>query len=298
MKISVLINTYNRRTLLRKTIAALLAQDYPLGEIELLVLDDSGTDGTFEELSARSAEFLACGLSGFRALRNTGNRGIAYGRGLLAETAAPDSVALLYLDDDVYVEKDTIGVLVDCLLKGGSRGLAGPRLVYASAPEKTAHCANFVGKWSGRYYESDPSSELECDWLNSSCLLVRREALTGVKRADDFYMSHQEVDFCLQLKNAGYSVIYCPEVRAAHDLPLSGGGRRGRLYYLYRNKLRVFRRNFPPARAFTASLFMLLFGLPKYLLESFSYNRGVNPEEIKLIFRALIDGLAGRGGKL
>jgi len=128
--------------------------------------------------------------------------------------------------------------------------------------------------------------------------LVRRAALSGMKNADDFYMSHQEVDFCLQLRGAGFSVVYCPEARAAHDLPLSGGGRRDRLYYLYRNKLRVFRRNFHPARAITASLFMVIFGLPKYLLESVSYNRGLNLAEIKLIFRALIDGLAGRGGKL
>jgi GT2 family glycosyltransferase len=298
MKISVLINTYNRKTVLAKTLDLLLAQDYPAGELEIIILDDFGEDGTYDALTGKSPVFMAHGYRAFRPVRNERNMGIAYGRGFLTRAAAPNSEALLYLDDDVYLEKDTISGLAACLLKDPSRGLAGPRLVYASAPERTAHCANFVGKWSGRYYESDPSSELDCDWLNSSCFLVRRTAISGLVHADGFYTTHEEVDFCLQLKAAGYSVVYCPAVKAAHDLPLSGAGRRGRLYYIYRNKLLVFRRNFTPVRAVAASLFMLVFGLPRYLLDSVSYNRGLNLTEIKLIFRALSDGLRGRDGRL
>ena len=155
-----------------------------------------------------------------------------------------------------------------------------------------------MGKWSGRYYERDAASEVECDWLNSSCFLARRAALTGVSHANNFYITHEEVDFCLQLKNAGHSIIYFPAVKAAHDLPLASGARRDRLYYLYRNKLFVLRRNFPALRFFTASALIVLLGLPRYLLESVSSNRGLNLSEIKLIFRALADGLSGRDGKL
>ncbi len=298
MKISVLISTYNRREALQKTLQCLLAQDYPLGELELIVLDDTGSDGTYEELLRRSTELLSSGLRGFQAMRNPDNMGIAYGRCRLTEAAVQDSEAILYLDDDVYLEKNTIGGLVNCLQKDQRRALAGPRLVYASEPLKTAHCANFVGKWSGRYSEKDPSSEMECDWLNSSCLLARRAPLSGLKDNSDFYTAHEEVDFCLQLRNAGYLVVYFPEVRAAHDLPLSGSSRRDRLYYLYRNKLRVFIRNFTPIRLITALLVMVFLGLPKALIESLAYNRGVNFREIGLIFRAFADGLRDRGGKL
>lgn len=281
-----------------KTLDALIAQDYPAGELELIVLDDFGADGSYAALAARSGEFLSRGFKGFRILRNEQNKGIAYGRGLLTASAAQDSEAVLYLDDDVYLEKNTIAGLVSCLEKSASRALAGPHLVYASAPEKTAHCANFVGTWSGRYSESDASSELECDWLNSSCLLARRSSLLkAVWDRDYFYTAHEEVDFCLQVKNSGYSVVYCPSVKAAHDLPLSGGGRRERLYYLYRNKLLVFRRNFPFWKALSASLLLVFLGLPRYLLESLRYNAGPNAKEIKLIFRAVSDGLIGRGGK-
>jgi GT2 family glycosyltransferase len=298
MKISVLINTYNRKAALDKTLAALAAQAYPKPEIEILVLDDCGTDGTYEALNARAAEFSALGFGAFRTFRNAQNMGIAHGRDLLTKAADPGSEALLYLDDDVYVEKDTIGALAGRLAGDARCGVVGPRLVYAADPGKTAHCANFVGKWSGRYSEIDAAAETDCDWLNSSCFLVRRGAAARAHYAAGFYTAHEEVDFCLQLKNAGFAIIYFPLVRAVHDLPVKGGGRRDRLYYLYRNKFLVFRRNFPPVRIFAACLTGLLLGLPRYLLDSVLYNRGINRREIRLIFKAVTDGLAGREGKI
>lgn len=298
MKISVLISTFNRKEALGRTIGALLEQGYPLPELELVVLDDHGSDGTCEYLAARKAEFLGRGLRDFRVLRNDLNMGIAYGRSRLTSVASPDSEALLYLDDDVYMEKDTLAGLVRCLEESPGCGLAGPRLVYASLPERTAHCANFVGRWNGRYSEEDPEVPTPCDWLNSSCFLARIEAVAHVRHAEEFYTAHEEVDFCLQLGNAGYTIIYFPLVKALHDLPLSSPCRRERLYYLYRNKLLVFRRNFPFPRMLTATLTACCLGLPLYLLDSLRYNRGVNSRELWLIFRAVADGLSGRAGKL
>lgn len=298
MKISVLISTYNRKPALFKTMDALFSQNCPLSELELIILDDYGADGTYAELAAKASAISARGLRGFSVLRNEGNKGIAYGRARLTGSASPDSEALLYLDDDVYLEKETLSGLVRCLEENPSCALAGPRLVYASSPEKTAHCANFVGRWSGRYTEADPDGPTQCDWLNSSCFLARAEVAHGISQAEHFYTAHEEVDFCLQLRNAGWYVIYYPLVRALHDLPLETACRRDRLYYLYRNKFLIFKRNFPLLRRVTASLTACCLGLPLYLLDSLRYNKGVNPKEIGLIFRAILDGMAGRGGKL
>lgn len=296
MKINVLISTYNRRDALMRTIEALLAQGYPLSEMTLTVLEDCGSDGTSEYLRSRRGEFLARGLAAFSVLRNERNMGIACNRELLRGSAG-SAEYLLYLDDDVYVEKGTIGGLLSCLEAHRDYGLAGPRLVYASDPGKTAHCANFVGRWSGRYFELDAGVELECDWLNSSCFLVRSVAAAGLRNSADFYTSHEEVDYCLQLKKAGWRLRYCPSVKARHDIPPLGGGRRDRLYYLYRNKLLVFRRNFPPLRRLTATAVTVFMGLPLYLLESLRHNRGPDFAELGLILRAVADGLAGRYGK-
>lgn len=295
MKISVLIPTYDRRETLLRTLRAILDQEYPLSELSVTILDDAGSYDASAALEPLRAEALARGMAGFTLLRNSVNKGIAYNRSRLMGESGP-AEALLYLDDDVYVQRDTISGLVECLTRNPGCGLAGPRLVYASEPGRTAHCANFIGLWTGRYSEADPDGELDCDWLNSSCFLVAAAAAAGVSHAEEFYTAHEEVDFCLQLGKAGWRVIYCPQVMAAHDLPLSGAGRRGRLYYLYRNKLLLFKRNFPPVRRLTASLVTVFLGLPLYLLESIKTNRGVNLEELGFILKAVFDGLVGRGG--
>ncbi len=297
MKLSVLISTYNRRDALLRTLDALLAQSYPLSKISVTVLDDCGSDGTSQLLTERRADYLSRGLADFRVLRNVENNGIARNRGLLTRYAG-DAETILYLDDDVYLADDTIERLKHCLLVNTRCAAVGPRLVYEADRSRTAHCANFVGKWSGRYGELDASVDTPCDWLNSSCLMVRAAAAAAVDYADGFYTAHEEVDFCLQLRRSGWDIVYCPGALAVHDLPLSGAGRRGRLYYLYRNKLLLFRRNFPTAQRLTASLVTVLLGLPSYLVESLRYNRGVNMSEIVLILRAVRDGLAGRDGRL
>lgn len=297
MRLSVLISTYNRRDALLRTLDALLAQSYPLSKISVTVLDDCGSDGTSQLLTERSADYLSRGLADFRVLRNAENNGIARNRGLLARSAG-NAETILYLDDDVYLANDTIERLEHCLAANQRCAAAGPRLVYEADRSRTAHCANFVGRWSGRYGELDAFVDTPCDWLNSSCLMVRAAAAAAVDYADGFYTAHEEVDFCLQLRRSGWDIVYCPGALAVHDLPLSGAGRRGRLYYLYRNKLLLFRRNFTPVRYLTASLVAVFLGLPSYLLESLRYNRGFNAAELKLIFRAVFDGLAGRDGKL
>lgn len=297
MKISVLTATRDRRETVLRTLEALLAQAYPLSLLNVTVVDDCSSDGTAEALEAAGPSYLARGLAGFRVLRTPVNMGIAYNRGRLSNEAPPAD-AYLYLDDDVYVEKDTLAGLAGCLERNPRCGLAGPRLVYASAPDRTAHCANFVGRWTGRYTELDAAAETDCDWLNSSCFLVRASADSGVHHPAGFYTAHEEVDFCLQLGRAGWEVRYVPAVKALHDLPPGGKARRERLYYLYRNKLLVIRRNLPLPQAVSALATAVFLGLPKYLLESLRFNGGVNAAELRLVVLAVIHGMAGRDGKI
>ena len=299
MKISVLLCTYDRKTALLRTLDALLAQDYPAAGLDLLISDDAGTDDTPAAVASREREFLAKGYRSLRFVRQPENRGISYGRRYVTERRRPDSEAVLYLDDDVVMDPGTLSGLAACLAGNKAAGAAGPRLVYVSDPSRTAHCANFVGRWSGRYTEADPDGTTECDWLNSSCLLVRAACLSQAGwEGAEFITAHEEVDFCLQLRNAGWKLLYCPSLKAAHDIAVGLPCRRDRLYYIYRNKLLVFRRNFPLLRRLAAFAAAVLLGLPKHLLESLRFNGGFDWREMKLIFKAVADGLAGRGGRL
>ena len=67
--VSVIIPTYNRADLVRQAVASVKAQTYR--DFEIVVVDDGGTDGTCEVLSAGRE---------IRVLRHPGRRGVAAAR--------------------------------------------------------------------------------------------------------------------------------------------------------------------------------------------------------------------------
>ncbi len=97
--VSILICTYNRKSMVMDSIASAQAQSWPR---EILVIDDASTDGTDELLSQ---------VEGIRYLRQEKNEGksVALNRGL----AEARGEAVMVLDDD------------DLLLPGALRVLAG-----------------------------------------------------------------------------------------------------------------------------------------------------------------------------
>ena len=86
--VSVIIPTYNRADLVRQALASVKAQTYR--DFEIVVVDDGGTDGTFEALAAGRE---------LRVLRHPGRRGVAAARNLGVAAARGEWLAFLDSDD-------------------------------------------------------------------------------------------------------------------------------------------------------------------------------------------------------
>ncbi len=292
--ISVLMCTRNRGEAAASCLASLTRQDYPAASLEVAVLDDAGTDGSPARLREALAGLSAAGWRGARLFLNAENTQIAAGRSLLEKKVPPEAEFVCFVDDDAELPANALSGLAAFLWENPGAGAAGPRIAVMADPAAAAHKANFVS-WAGRYTEEDSVKPLDCDWLNSTCLMVRASALAQAGGFyPGFYTAHEEVDLCLRLKKHGWRVVYLPGITVLHDV-VPGRTKRDRLYYLYRNKFLVFRRNFGTLRLAAASLGTLLFGLPKYLLES--RRAGGGSAERTLILRAVLDGLLGREGK-
>ncbi len=294
--ISIIINTHNRAKKIAKTLDCIIDFDYPKDKLELLILDDASKDETFAVLNNYSDIFIQKGFKNFKIFRNDTNKHIAYGRWFLQQKICDMTEMSLFVDDDVFVDKSCLKILVNHLVESSKLGIVGPKIVYDRYPNKTAHCANFVNPWTGRYAEIDSEKEIQCDWLNSSCILVEENALKkseGFYRG--FYVSHQEVDFCLRVKKLGFKILYCPEAIARHDILLSKK-KPERLYYLYRNKMLLIHRNFPLLNKIIALFLICIFGFPKYIFGSIIVNKGLNTNEIKTIFKAVLHGVLAKEG--
>jgi glycosyltransferase involved in cell wall biosynthesis len=86
--VSVIIPTYNRAGLVRQAVASVKAQTFR--DFEIVVVDDGGTDGTYEVLSADRE---------LRVLRHPGRRGVAAARNTGAAAARGEWLAFLDSDD-------------------------------------------------------------------------------------------------------------------------------------------------------------------------------------------------------
>ncbi len=291
--ISVCIPSLNRARTLEKTLRAILAQDYPPGLLEVLFRDDVSSDDTPAVMNSFAAECGKKGFAGVSVFRNEAAPNLIAARNFLAQKVSGSSSLMLVMDDDVYLEPDFLRRMAVYFSSLNGCAALGPRVVFESARGKTAAVANFVNRFTGTYSEADVSAPLECDWLSSCCLLIDAAAWRKAGGlCEAFYTCHEEPDFCLRAKRAGFKVVYYPLVTVRHDVNISMQ-RRGRNYYLYRNKMWFIRRNFPWPLKLSALLVSVSLGLPKYLLESFSYNRGLNAGELRDILRGVRDGLTG-----
>jgi glycosyltransferase involved in cell wall biosynthesis len=87
--VSVIIPTYNRKTMLQEAVASVLAQSFR--DFELIVVDDGSTDGTAADLRSRCEARL-------RVLEQA-RRGVAAARNLGVRAARGEYIAFLDSDD-------------------------------------------------------------------------------------------------------------------------------------------------------------------------------------------------------
>jgi GT2 family glycosyltransferase len=90
------------------------------------------------------------------------------------------------------------------------------------------------------------------DYVEGACLLVRREAIAQAGMlSEDFFMYAEEVDWCFNIRSAGWEVWYQPEARIIHYGGASSKNRRtSREGDLYRSRVLFFRMHYGPAKAF------------------------------------------------
>ncbi len=83
-----------------------------------------------------------------------------------------------------------------------------------------------------------PGTRTEVDAVQGSCIFINHRAWRMIGPFDeDFFLYHEELDWCLRARDAGFSVLYEPAVRVVH-----GGGvdvPAGRELVYYRGALRL-----------------------------------------------------------
>ena len=242
-----MVNTNGREDLIA-CLEAIERTHPPELEHEVLVLDNASDDGSAEAVRER---FPRARL--FALARRTGK-------------AENDSTLLresrgrycLLLNEDSELREGAAQALVDALERDPRAAAAGAQLLTtAGAPTACAWRLPDAG-WAlaaavflhDRYaVQSRGAAVREVGWVQSSAMLVRREAAEAVGWLDpDFFVYSDETDFCKRLSDAGWGILFVPHARAVHHDQLStdAAAMRRRIVEFHRNRDLYFRKHGMP----------------------------------------------------
>ena len=229
--LSIIIVTYNAEAFVSECLASIDRFPPPFG-IEVVIVDNASTDGTLDAIRTQSP-----GSSVIAQTRNTGfaaatNTGFTASRGEF----------VLLLNPDTLLHAGALEGLVGFLRENPAAGAAGPRILNPdgtlqrtgmSAPslwnlvadtlflDRAFPRSRIFGRHRRLYDDPDVSAEVE--YLQGSCLLLRRTAIGERVFDESYFLYFEETDLCARLREAGWKIFYFPGASIVHIVG-SGAG--------------------------------------------------------------------------
>lgn len=212
------------------------------GEVpsQTIVVDNSPSDRLRHDVERRGSEFVYLPQSDNVGFAEGVNRGLHRANGrfvvLLNPDARPEPGCLAGL---VAVVAETPGAAAGPAIVPLTSGQTCPPSALRRDPglwtalvEYTIVHRAVARDWLDRHYflraEDVTASPVECATVQGACLAVPRDVVDRIGGFDAarFFLYWEETDFLRRLRAAGGRVLYCPDLRCAHDggASIDGGG--------------------------------------------------------------------------
>lgn len=264
----VVIVNYRTPSLTIDCLRSLQAEIQALPDTHVVVADNASGDRSPELIAAAiQAEGWSDWVS-FIPLDHNG--GYAYGNNAIIRPALQSPQPppyFLLLNPDTIVRPGAIKTLLQFMEQHPQAGLAGSRLENPDGtPQQSAFrfhtiwseldfglrlgvVSKILSNWAAA--PPVPSSICQTDWVAGASVIVRREVFEAIGLLDEaYFMYYEEMDFCLQAKNAGWSCWYVPESRVVHLVGQSSGVTdtkippKRRPQYWFDSRRRYFLKNY------------------------------------------------------
>lgn len=218
-----IVNT-QQRELLVQCLDAIAAERASLPfSTEVIVVDNASTDGSVGAARAHPAVDEVIALEQRAGKGENDTRLLKRARGRY----------VLLLNEDALLEPGATAALHEELDADPAAGAAGARLmrpdgrVQPSAwrfPGPATAIAGALFLHRRLTVQSRGERTRRVDWVQSSALLVRREAAAEIDYFDpQFFVYSDEVDFCRRLADAGWHTLWVPSAEVVHHEQLSTG---------------------------------------------------------------------------
>ena len=223
--VSIVIVSFNTREVLRECLESVERESAGL-RVEVLVVDNHSSDG--------SPEMIEREFPQVRLFRSEVNLGFGSANNIALEVVRGRYPVLL--NSDAFLRAGALRLAVAHMDEDQTVGLGGGRLVgrddawQPSARMFPSLLTDFFvatglayrfpkSKLFGSFDRTwaDPSLPSEADWVPGAFSIIRAEALKKAGVFDpDFFLYSEEVDLCRRIKDAGYTIMYWPDIVVTH----------------------------------------------------------------------------------
>jgi GT2 family glycosyltransferase len=217
---SVIIPVYNKASLTRQCLDALLAHPPQSTSIEIIVADDASTDVT--------GQLLAGYGDRIRVVRHATNAGFATSCNDGAAAAAGEY--LVFLNNDTIPKAGWLDALLGYTTGHPRASVVGAKLLF---PDETVQHAGVVicqDREPRHLYLGFPADHPAVNKsrrfqiVTGACLLIRRDLFQREGGFDRVFLNgYEDVDLCLRLGQLGHEIHYCHECVLYH---LESGSRK------------------------------------------------------------------------
>ena len=194
--------------------------------LQVIVVDNDSKDDSIERAQKRfkNVDFIV------------NKENVGFGRAHNQVLKNLDTEYVLILNPDCQLEKGTIDYMIAFMDAHLDVGAASCKLEKEDGTVDIASHRGFPTPWASfKYYflkddslyhltDRDMSKTHEVDAIVGAFFLTRKAVLEKVGYFDeDYFMYAEDLDLCLRIKQAGFKVMYVPEVKILHHKGISTG---------------------------------------------------------------------------
>jgi len=157
---------------------------------------------------------------------------------------------IFLVNNDAVIAPDSLNYLLSIARIDSRNGFAGPKILALEEPKMLLSAGIYmnsaqdpVHRGIGEFDSGQYDRVSEVDALSGSACLVSREVIETIGMLDDnFFLYHEDIDWCFRCKNAGFKVLFVPSAKVWHPDPrIRDENSPLVIYYITRNSL-LFKR--------------------------------------------------------
>jgi hypothetical protein len=226
--VAIIVLTWNGKAMTMECLESLASLEY--GNARVIVVDNGSTDGTADAVRSAYGERVTI-------IENPRNLGFSLGNNVgIRHALEKGADFVLLLNNDTVVDPALVDRLVEGITISKNIGIVGPKIYYASPPDRIWFAGGevFLSRGVSRHIgirERDTGrydTVRDVDYVTGCALMARRGVFDSIGHLDPTFPAYYEdVDFCMRARRRGFRVVYVPAGRVWHKISSSTGGQLG-----------------------------------------------------------------------